>query len=189
MSADFVRGAELGDAHDVGRIQVASWAITPGLPTDESLIPDVEEAARLWERAIFLPPSDRHQVWVATSNDVVVGAGAIAPAADPDVSAEKTSELVLFAVDPSHRRRGHGSRLLTALVHAMAESAKEAVAWVSTQDDHTRNYLEGSGWARDGAFRALSAVDDPRLDQQLRQVRLSTVIGPETASPETQAVE
>lgn len=189
MSADFVRAAELGDARDVGLVQIASWAITPGLPADDNLIPDVDEAARLWERAIFLPPSDRHQVWVATSDDVVVGAGAIAPASDPDLSEGTTSELVLFAVHPDHRRRGHGSRLLAALVHAMALSAGEAVAWVSAQDDQTRTYLEAGGWARDGAHRALSAVDDPRLDQQLRQVRLSTVISSETSNPETPAVD
>jgi len=183
VSADFVRGATLGDARDVGLTQIASWATTPGLPADRSLIPDVEEAARLWERAIFLPPSDRHQVWVATSDDVVVGAGAIAPASDPDLSEDTTSELVLFAVHPDHRRRGHGSRLLAALVHAMSLSADEAVAWVSAQDDQTRSYLEKAGWARDGAHRALSAVDEPRLDQQLRQVRLSTIIGSQQESP------
>ena len=46
----------------------------------------------------------------------MVGAGAIAPATDPEfLTDEAQANWCLFAVDPKHRRRGHGSRLLTAV--------------------------------------------------------------------------
>ena len=180
MGADFVRRAQLDDARRIAETQISSWLVTPGVPANDPLVPDLEEATRLWERSIFLPPSDRHEVWVATSEDEVVGVGAITPATDPDLTDRSACELLLFTIDPKHRRQGHGSRLLSAVVHAMAATAAEAVFWLNSQDDQTRSFLEKAGWATDGAHRSLSAVADPSPKQQLRQLRLSTVISPET---------
>ena len=172
-----VRPAELADAPAIARVQISSWHASPGIPPDDTAVPDLDEASRLWERAIFLPPSDRHQVWVAAEDGQVVGASAFAPASDPDLNQDEACEITLLTVDPMTRRQGHGSRLLTAVVDAMAKSAVEAVIWVIAQDDESRRYLELAGWAPDGAHRSLTNSDDPTIDQQLRQVRMSTLIG------------
>ena len=184
VAADFVRPAELADAAAIAEIQVQTWTTTPGVPTDDEVVPDISETARAWERAIMVPPTSRHQVWVATADDIVVGAAAIAPAADPDLDAQRVSELLLFVVDASHRRKGHGSRLLTATMQSISPDADEAVTWLLTSDDPTRAYLEASGWVADGAFRSLGAAqsaewaqDSAHDDLLIRQIRLATRVG------------
>lgn len=189
MADVFVRPARLIDAAGFAAVQRRSWSAAA---TDLTLPPPPEasEMERSWEKAVMAPPSDRHSTWVAietsSGSESVVGAAALAPASDPDLSSETCLELVVFTVDPDHRGKGHGSRLLAASMQTAADAREqEAVAWVAAGDDALRRFLEESGWAADGAHRTLS-TDDPAVADhegqapepvaQLRQVRLGTLL-------------
>lgn len=185
MADVFVRAARLTDAAGFALVQHRSWQLASddlGLPTP----PDLGAVERGWERAVMTPPSPRHRTWVAvettTGSEQVVGAAAVAPASEPDLDASSTVELLLLAVDPDHRRRGHGSRLLTAAIQTAADAGElEAVTWVPSVDDALRAFLEGAGWAADGAYRTLAGAPDPVSDEvELRQIRLATSLAPAT---------
>ena len=177
MSETFVREARLSDAAEFAAVQHRAWTAASaelGLPG----APELSHIERGWERAITVPPSKRHHSWVAVevgaADSRVVGVAAVAPASDPDLDDETAIELVLLTVDPSARRRGHGSRLLTAAMHSARDAGEpEAVAWLASADDATRQFLEGAGWAADGAFRTLADGDETD-GGQLRQLRLAT---------------
>lgn len=189
MADVFVRPARLIDAAGFAAVQRRSWLTAV---TDLALPPPpaVSEMERSWEKAVMAPPSNRHSTWVAietsSGGEAVVGAAALVPAGDPDLSAETCLELVVLTVDPDHRGKGHGSRLLTASMQTAADAgAHEAVAWVAAGDDTLRRFLEESGWAADGAHRTLSTDDPAATDDegrgseaaaQLRQVRLGTLL-------------
>ncbi|HEX5017773.1 MAG TPA: GNAT family N-acetyltransferase, partial [Actinomycetes bacterium] len=173
----YVRPARLVDAADFAAVQRRSWqasAATMAIPEP----PELEHMERLWERSITVPPSDRHQTWVAVDrtpdSETVVGVAAVAPASDPDVDANRCIELLVLTVQPESRGRGHGSRLLSAALDTAGERGEsEAVAWVASGDDGTRRFLESAGWIADGAFRTLSD-DEENPEAALRQVRLAT---------------
>ena len=178
----FVRPARLIDAADFAAVQHRSWSAAAEaleLPAP----PDAAHIERAWERAITVPPTQRHRSLIAVDRfadgEVVRGVAAVAPASDPDLDPSDCVELVVLAVDPQWRGRGHGSRLMAAAMQAAADSGeREAVTWVASGDDATRRFLEASGWVADGAFRTLTEGDsEPDQDgevRELRQVRLAT---------------
>jgi GNAT superfamily N-acetyltransferase len=179
MADVFVRAARLTDAEAFARVQHRSWQRASddlGLPGP----PDLAAVERGWERAVTAPPSPRHRTWVAVQatpdGEQVVGVAGVAPASDPDLDPATVVELVLLAVDPDVRRRGHGSRLLTAAIQTAAdEGEREAVTWVPSVDDSSRAFLEEAGWVADGAYRTLAGAPEPDADEvELRQVRLAT---------------
>lgn len=181
MADVFARPARLIDAAGFAAVQRRSW-LAAGEELDLPIPPDAAEMERSWERAIMAPPSDRHSTWVAIEaaapgdeGDVVVGVAALAPVAEPDLDSDSCLELVVFTVDPEHRGRGHGSRLLTAAMQTAADAdEREAVVWVASTDDALRRFLEKAGWAADGAHRTLATDDET---QRLRQVRMGTALG------------
>lgn len=180
MADVFVRPARLVDAAAFAGVQHRAWSVDgPRIGVGDP--PSLDALERAWERGITAPPTDRHRTWVAVDSgsgaDVVVGVAALGPATDPDVDGAATVELLLLSVDPDHRRRGHGSRLLTAALQtAGADGEAEAVLWLVSADDELRRFLEGAGWAPDGAFRTLEREDSP---DQVRQLRLGTALGPD----------
>ena len=79
-------------------------------------------------------------------------------------------EVVL---DPDERRQGHGSRLLQAAVDTLrADRFERAVTWLVSSDDALRGFLDGAGWAPDGAHRELDL--DGAGTVRVKQVRLHT---------------
>lgn len=199
----FVREARLIDAAGFADVQRRSWldsAAALGLPAP----PDAELMQRSWEKAVMAPPSDRHHTWVAleTSGGVeaVVGVAALAPASDPDLDVTRCLELLVFTVDPAHRSKGHGSRLLNAALQTAsaseteseteseAESATETqvVVWLASGDDSLRRFLEAAGWATDGAHRTLAAPKSDAPDATLRQVRLGTLLSGSGREPDAE---
>ena len=173
MADVFVRPARLIDAGDFAGVQHRTWRAASeafGLPEP----PELSQIERAWEHSITAPPSARHRSWVAVGDEAVVGVAAVTPASDPDLDTERCVELVLLAVDPSARRGGHGSRLLTAAMQTASDNGElEAVSWVTSGDDVVLGFLEESGWVADGAFRTLADSDTDDASE-LRQVRVST---------------
>jgi GNAT superfamily N-acetyltransferase len=71
-------------------------------------------------------------------------------------------------VEPRWGRRGHGSRLLAAVVDlARGDGARRGVAWILDADVASRKFLESTGWQPDGIGRLLDmdgvAVGERRL--------------------------
>jgi N-acetylglutamate synthase-like GNAT family acetyltransferase len=163
----------------MAEVQRRTWATTSGVPGGGESVPDIDVVTRAWERAVMVPPSERHSVWVATDNDAVVGLAALAPTSDPDLDVASTSELLLLAVDPDSRTHGHGSRLLSATMQSVSESGVPvAVAWVIGGDDQARAFLESAGWAPDGAHRVLAQSDDDAPADRMGQIRMATDLTP-----------
>lgn len=172
-----VRLARPEDADEIGRIQVDTWrtAYADVLPQPvlDSLTP--ADAAATWVAAIGTPPSPRHRVLVAQEQHWQVGFAAVGPAEDleaDDPEPERTADLALILVEPRWGRRGHGSRLLAAVVdHARADGMTRAVAWIPEADTVSREFLISAGWAPDGLARALDTGAG-----EVRQIRLHTSI-------------
>ena len=166
-----VRLARTSDVDDVARVQIAAWRAAYGdlLPPAvlESLSAD--DIAWEWGRALLQPGTHRLLVAIGDESEIV-GAAAVGPGADPDVAS--SGEISLLVVDPTHWRRGHGSRLLQASVdHLVGAGHREAVTWVPLADEPRRAFLQSAGWGPDTAYRDREVIDDV-----IREVRLVTVI-------------
>jgi GNAT superfamily N-acetyltransferase len=167
-----VRPASADDAAAVAAVQAESWKQT----FEATLPPAVldllrgPQAVEQWRRAAVEPPSRRHHLLVAQAGPDVVGFVALAPASDPDTLDETDAELVAIGVLPDRLGEGHGSRLVNAAVdHLRQDGYLTARVWV-TGSDPLRPFLEGAGWAADGAHRSLDLHDDGTV--VVAQVRL-----------------
>jgi GNAT superfamily N-acetyltransferase len=168
-----VRQARRSDASDVARIQLESWrsGYAELLPAALAEL-TVEQVAEPWEASLSAPPSPRHHLLVALDGDAVVGFAATAPATDPYLDPAVDAEVLALHVQPEATRAGHGSRLLAATVDYLREDGfTHGVMWVFAADEPLRRFLEGTGWADDGAVRSLEAdAGKPPVEQ----VRLAT---------------
>jgi GNAT superfamily N-acetyltransferase len=174
-----VRPARLGDVERMTAVQLSSLQSTRGIPQIDGAVTDPTTVTRAWERAVMVPPSARHTVWVAIAEDVLVGLAALAPASDPDLHTESVTELLLLTVAPEYRKQGHGSRLLAATMDRLiSDQQVAAVTWVTAQDDESRQFLERAGWGVDGAHRTLAQQDDAPPADRVRQIRLGTDLSP-----------
>lgn len=172
-----VRPARGADAGRMAELQVAVWReqYADLLPIGALDGLSVEAAREGWERAAAAPPSPRHQVLVALEGHRLVGLAAVAPAEDPDLDTAATGELLLLLVDPSATRGGHGSRLLAAAMQHLRDTrSTAAVSWVLEADAVTTRFLEGAGWALDGAKRGLEVTESADGGGAVAQVRLHT---------------
>jgi GNAT superfamily N-acetyltransferase len=163
-----VRPARAGDAAEVARVQLSTWrtAYADLLPPD-ALALDEADVAAAWRRAVEAPPSPRHRLLVALERTQVVGLAATAPADHDDGGPGGTAEVTALLVEPRWGRRGHGSRLLAALVDGWrADGVARAVAWAWERDASTRGLLTAAGWEPDGAARGLDT--GARVQRQVR---------------------
>jgi GNAT superfamily N-acetyltransferase len=193
VAVGFVRPARPDDVGEIARVQLTTWRVACRRLIAQHLLDriDPEWITGRWHEAIATPPSAKHRVLVAVErsespvagspSEYLVGFAASGPADDaalapdehhtslgPDVAA--VTDLL---VEPRWTRRGHGSRLMAAAVEIWRiDRFRTAVAWAFADDIATRRFLEGSGWAPDGARRWLD-VDDLLVPQ----VRLHVALG------------
>jgi ribosomal protein S18 acetylase RimI-like enzyme len=167
--AGFVRPARAGDADDLTRVQVASWAGSLAGVVPEELLGELtsQEASAVWRdrwrEAIDSPPTSRHRVLVAVAEQAgpdpadgrvreVVGLVSAGPATDADRWPRTDAEIYEFRVQPDRIAQGHGSRLLHAAADTLAaDGFHTAFTWVVEADQDVRRFLEAAGWAADGA--------------------------------------
>ena len=172
-----VRPARPEDADELGRIQVLTWrtAYASILPAPVLDALSEEAAAAAWREAVEAPPSPRHRVLVALEQDWRVGFAAVAPAEDlepDDPEPDATAAVGPILVEPRWGRRGHGSRLLAAVVdHARGDGWRRAVAWIPEDDTASRDFLISAGWAADGLARALDTGAG-----EVREIRLHVLL-------------
>jgi GNAT superfamily N-acetyltransferase len=183
----FVRTARAHDAGDLARVQVACWqhgyadllpdAVLAKLTSDEAL--GVWEGR--WLEAITNPPTSRHKVLVGVADAasptdpgmrVVVAFASAGPAGDADRWPGTDAELFELRVRPERTGRGHGGRLLHAVVDTLVEDGfRTASTWALEADAALRRFLETAGWAADGARAELD------VGVTLPAIRLHTRIG------------
>lgn len=171
-----VRAARPADAAGLGAVHAAAWladytGLLPGRAA--SVDPGSLEAA--WREAVVAPPGPRHRVLVATQGPQLVGFVALSPSADGDADPAADAEVVALHVDPDHRGRGHGSRLLNAAADVLRDTGFTGVrAWVPEPDDARLRFLTGAGFVADGAGRQLDAAGDGTT--RVREVRLAAAL-------------
>lgn len=173
---DSVRLALPSESAAIAAVQRQGWQqnLPPGVAAQ--LLAEVDPAAMAsqWGAAILRPPLAQLRVLVALGEAGVVGFAAIGPADDPDSRAGSDGMIAEFVVAPEAQHQGHGSRLLHACVDTLrADGFSRATWWVRAADDQLRGFLEGSGWAADGAHREM-AIDDAA--QRVKFLRLHTAI-------------
>jgi GNAT superfamily N-acetyltransferase len=172
-----VRRARPDDVEAIAALTLATWRAQPAelLPPGTLDGVTVADLAADWRDAITEPPSPRHVVLAALERDDVVGYSLAAPSQDPDAAADGTSAEVLDLVVRADRtRRGHGSRLLAAVVDTLrAAGSAELLIWVAVGDDARLAFLASAGFAADGGARTL---DGGPGTAALRQVRWSARI-------------
>lgn len=146
-----VRAARPGDAEQIAAVQLSTWRTAYGsvLPVD---LPPTDDVAAAWRGAVTDPPGPGHHVLVALENEELVGFAALVPDED-DPGTGRVSALL---VEPRWGRRGHGSRLLAAVVdHARGDGRRLLRTWVPERDDASTGFFESAGWERDGWVRTL----------------------------------
>jgi len=168
-----VRPAREADVTEIARIQVETWHFSYAdvLPAEALDALTFEAATEAWRPAIAAPPTPRHHVLVALEGQWTVGFAAFGPADDlqaEDPDPETTVSVGPLIVEARWRRRGHGSRLMAAVVdHARGDERTRAIAWVPETDQGTREFLVGAGWAPDGLVRALDTGAGELREQRL----------------------
>ena len=185
-----VRLARPADAAAVARLQLATWhtAYAEVIPATVLASLGEELASEQWLSAIVEPPTAEHHVLVAYEGETVVGFAATGPATPDDLATGDEAEQVdpaghwdpttlaisALLVEPRWGRRGHGSRLLAAVIDlAKTDGFTRAVTWALDADAATRAFLESAGWGADGVGRILdmegSAVAELRLTTTLTE--------------------
>ena len=172
-----VRPARDSDAGEIGRIQIDTWRTGYAnlLPAEVLDALTAEHAAAAWRDAVLEPPTPRHHVLVAQEQQWTVGFAAFGPAEDleaDDPEPDTTLAISPLLVEPRWGRRGHGSRLLAAVVDtARADGLTRAVVWVPEADTSSLNFFTSAGWAPDGLARALDTGAG-----ELRELRLHVLL-------------
>jgi GNAT superfamily N-acetyltransferase len=169
-----VRPARADDAPAIAHVQLSAWRqeYADLLPSDALASLSTEQLTDSWRQAATSPPTPHHHLLVALDGATVVGFAASAPAEDPFLDPKVDVELLALHISPDAVAHGHGSRLLAAAVdHWREDGFSHAVAWVFARDEPLRRFLEGAGWADDGAIRTLEPDSG---EGPVEQVRLAT---------------
>lgn len=173
-----VRPARPEDAAAIARVQGITWRTAYRSVLPPALLDgwDDDAAVQAWHAAVVSPPTPAHGVLVAMERQDVVGFAAFGPAELVDDEAPDadgpTAEIVTLLVEPRWGRRGHGSRLLAAVVDlTRATGARRLQTWLAEDDRASATFFESAGWAPQGWARTLDTGAAP-----LREVRWHTVL-------------
>ncbi len=181
-----VRSARTEDVSAVGGLQARVWrdAYAGRIPAEVLAEFDGEAFAAVWARSLQSPPTGAYRLLVALTGETVTGFAAVAPSQDPDLG-NVSGEVTTLGVDPDARGRGHGSRLLNACVDLLADAGAELVAiWLPADDERTRAFLHGAGFAPDGAFRDRVVTPEGGTLREVRLIALTPQASPGDPAPE-----
>ena len=172
-----VRPAREADAAALAAVQVAAWRVGYAEVLPAARLSELDgqrdDFALAWAEATVRPPTYRHRVLVACDGPAVIAVASAGPAPDADKDPDADAELFTFAVDPAHRRAGHGSRLLSASVDLLRGAGfRAATIWLDRDDDASHQLFTAAGWAVDGSTRRLDLDGDGQV--VVDQVRLHT---------------
>lgn len=163
-----VRPAVPGDETTVAAVQLAAWRATHGDRIGAEVLDGIDAGrmAAQWREAITAPPGPGYRVLVAMHGPRLVGFASVVPVVAPAGSGDDTpgGEILALEVHPDHRRVGHGSRLLAAVVDLLRDEdhATSVQTWVIDGDSGREQFLGSAGLGDVGARRVLGEQDDPR---------------------------
>ncbi|MGA8845682.1 MAG: GNAT family N-acetyltransferase [Nocardioides sp.] len=171
-----VRVAWADDAAAVADVQLRAWRSQyADLLPAEAFPADASALADTWRASMTRPADARNRVLVALERNRVTGFAVATPASDPDCDPVADAELTELVVDPDELGKGHGSRLLQAVVDTMvADRFTRALTWTIGTDDGRRRFLTDAGWGADAAHRELDL--DGTGTTVVKQVRLHTAL-------------
>jgi GNAT superfamily N-acetyltransferase len=168
-----VRPARADDVEAIARVQLVTWRTAYRSLLPASVLDEWDESAAVaaWGAAVLDPPTPGHTVLVALDGPAVAGFAAVTPG-EGSAPGTTTSELGALLVEPRWGRRGHGSRLLAAVVDLASAAGVGALQmWLPEDDAVTSRFLDGAGWAPDGWVRTLDTGSST-----LRQLRWHTML-------------
>jgi GNAT superfamily N-acetyltransferase len=155
-----IRGAEVGDAEAIARIQMAAWRAGYGHIVPARWLAELDEADRAdrWRGRLGPAALPDSPTFVAVDDaDAVVGFVHTGPLRDEDLSRESRAEIYTLYVHPRAWRRGVGSALLGAVdTFWDPTDVRELLLWVFEANAASRAFYEALGWRPDGATQ----VDD-----------------------------
>lgn len=172
-----VRVAWADDAPGIARVQVRAWRSSYAdlLPPEVLEALTVDEVARVWKESLARSEDARNRVLVALERNRITGFATTTPSQDPDADQVADGDVAEFSIDPDELGKGHGSRLLQACADTLrADKFQRATFWVNANADQLRGFLEGAGWAPDGAHRELDLRGDGTVT--VKQIRLHTAL-------------
>lgn len=172
-----VRVAWADDAPAIAALQLRAWqqAYADLLPAEFLSDSLLDQFIQQWHASLTKPTDARQRVLVALERNRVTGFVITTPAGDPDCDPIVDGQVDELTVAADDRGQGHGSRLLQAAADTLrSDRFTRAVMWLSSSDDSRRAFLTATGWAPDGAHRALDLTGDGAV--QVKQVRLHTAL-------------
>lgn len=168
MPADaFVRRARPTDAPQIAAVQARAWhrAYADLLTPEVAGRLTAEGLTGAWTAEL---DADDRTVFVAVEGPDVVGAATVR-------TEVAEAELATLVVDPDRQRRGHGSRLLSAVTDTLRAEGTTAVrTWSPAVDDARLRFLTSAGLQPDGARRVLRNADG----DEVVEIRFSAGLGP-----------
>ncbi len=173
---DSVRLALPSDAAALAAVQRRSWQqlFAPDVAATVLATVDLASMEASWESAIARPPLAQFRVLVALGGGRLVGFAAVGPSDDPDAHPGNDALVAEFVIDPQAQRRGHGSRLLNAVVDTLrADSFTRGTWWVRSTDDPLRAFLHSAGWGTDGSHQEVGTED---AAARVKLIRMHTLL-------------
>jgi ribosomal protein S18 acetylase RimI-like enzyme len=154
-----VRRGIPSDAHVIAVVHVASWRETYAhlTPAENLARLSVTQRELRWNEILNLAEAS---IWVATSDDSVVGFAGSGPSRDGD--APRALELQSIYVLASHHGTGVGQSLLDA---AIGDAA--ACLWVADDNPRARAFYTRNGFEPDGATKVGAVAGTHVLEARL----------------------
>lgn len=162
-----VRPAIPADAHEIARIQLASWgqALADDMGEDTLRALSLDAVSQQWSATIGTNPGPGFHIFTALSAHTIVGFCAVSP-----------GQIVALEVDPLFQREGHGSRLLSAAVDQIRRDGSDEVStWIPAASSAKQNFFESAGFGESQRVRQLQ-VDQER---SIAEHRWHALIGPQ----------
>jgi GNAT superfamily N-acetyltransferase len=164
-----VRRAAVDDAAEVARVHIETWRVAYAhvFPTDYLAGLSIEDRTERWRENLATSETD---VFVAESEERVIGFAAAGPARDEHKSAPP-AELFALYVDPQEWGKGLGRSLLERVETALRDRGfEEAGLWVLEDNPRARRFYEKAGWVADGATDTYSraGIDAPDVRYRKR---------------------
>ena len=124
-------------------------------------------------RPLLTLPEELHSLGAPVfGDDAVSPADADLTDGEPADPSGPMADVSTLLVEPRWGRRGHGSRLLSAVVDlARSQGVVRLRLWIPDADTVSASFLESAGWEPDGWARTLDTGGAP-----LRELRWHTVL-------------
>lgn len=167
-----VRQATTADAQRIAQIHIDTWrAAYRGQMPDAILDAlDVNWRATFWNHRLVTQPQG---VWVAESENEIIGFCDFIPSRDADSNPKQTGEIAAIYVQLESWRKGAGVALCRrALEEARLQSYTAVTLWVLSSNTAARKFYEAMGFCLDGAAKVDQSLEHHELHEVRYQISL-----------------